>query len=167
MTSADVIEIIQLLTDNGIEVYIDGGWAVDALLGEQTRPHADLDIAMRHQDVPRLRALLEARGYREIPRGDSWACNFVLADEAGREIDVHSYTFDAAGNNIFGVPYPADSLTGTGTIGGRRVDCISPEWLVKFHTGYELDLNDFHDVSALCRRFGLELPAEYNKFRGT
>jgi len=166
MTAADVIEIIQLLTANGIEVYVDGGWAVDALLGEQTRPHADLDIAMRHRDVPRLRALLEVRGFREIPRDDSWACNFVLADEAGREIDVHSYTFDAAGNNIFGVPYPADSLTGTGTIGGRRVDCISPAWLVKFHTGYELDRNDFQDVSALCRRFGLELPAEYNKFRG-
>ena len=166
MTAADVIEIIQLLTANGIEVYVDGGWAVDALLGEQTRPHADLDIAMRHQDVPRLRALLEARGYREIPRDDSWACNFVLADEAGREVDVHSYTFDAAGNNIFGVPYPAASLTGTGSIGGQRVDCISPAWLVEFHTGYELDLNDFHDVSALCRRFGLELPAEYNKFRG-
>lgn len=166
MTAADVIEIVQLLVDNGINVHIDGGWGVDALLGEQTRPHADLDIAMRHQDVPKLRELLEACGYREIPRDDSWECNFVLADEAGREVDVHSYTFDAVGNNIFGVPYPADSLTGTGTIGGHRVDCISPAWLVKFHTGYELDLNDFHDVSALCRRFGLELPDEYNKFRG-
>lgn len=165
MTAADVVELVQWLADNGIHVYVDGGWGVDALLGQQTRPHADLDIAMEHKDVPKLRELLAARGYREIARDDSWECNFVLADEAGHELDVHSYTFDAEGNNIFGVPYPADSLTGSGTIAGYRVDCIPPEWMVKFHTGYELDLNDYRDVSTLCERFGLELPSEYSKFQ--
>lgn len=165
MTTADVIEMVQLLADHGIKVYVDGGWGVDALLGEQTRPHTDLDIAMQHQDVPKLRELLAAWGYREIPRNDSWECNFVLADDAGHELDVHSCTFDAGGNNIFGVSYPADSLTGTGTIAGHQVDCISAEWQVKFHTGYELDLNDYRDVSALCERFGLEMPAEYSQFR--
>lgn len=165
MTAADVIEMIQFLAAHDIHVYIDGGWGVDALLGEQTRPHADLDIAMSHKDVPKLRALLAARGYQEISRDDSWECNFVLADDAGRELDVHSYTFDSEGNNIFGVPYPADSLTGTGTIAGYQVDCIEPEWMVKFHTGYELDMNDYRDTLALCERFGIELPAEYHKFR--
>ena len=165
MTAADVVEIVQLLADNGIRVHVDGGWGVDALLGEQTRPHADLDIAMRHKDVPKLRELLESRGYREIPKDDSWECNFVLADESGHEVDVHSYTLDADGNSIFGAPYPADSLTGTGIIGGLQVDCISPDWIVKFHTGYELDMNDHRGVSVLCERFGIELPSEYSKFR--
>ncbi|MCP4755376.1 MAG: nucleotidyltransferase family protein [Proteobacteria bacterium] len=165
MTASDVVEIVKLLTDNGIELYVDGGWSVDALLSEQTRPHADLDIAVRHKDVPRLRRLLESRGYGETPRDDSWECNFVLADESGHEIDVHSCTFDAEGNTIFGIQYPKDSLTGTGTIGGFRVNCISPDWLVKFHTGYELDMNDYRDVMALCERFGIELPSEYSKFR--
>ena len=165
MTAADVVEIVRLFTDNGIRVHVDGGWGVDALLGEQTRPHADLDIAVRHKDVPRLRELLESRGYTEIPRDDSWECNFVLADEAGHEVDVHSCTFDAEGNNIFGVPYPADSLTGTGTIDGHQVECISPKWMVSFHTGYELDINDYRDVSALCERFEIELPSEYSGFR--
>lgn len=165
MTASDVVEIIQLLADNGISVHVDGGWGVDALLGEQTRPHADLDIAMQHRDVPKLRDLFESRGYREIPRDDSWECNFVLADESGRELDVHSYTFDLDGNNIFGVPYPADSLTGTGIIGGFPVYCISPVWMIKFHTGYELDVNDCRDVSALCERFGIELPSEYGRFQ--
>ena len=165
MTDADVIEIYQLLDNFNIKVHIDGGWGVDALLGEQTRPHADLDIAVPHQDVPRLRELFLSRGFTEIPRDDSWECNFVLADESGREVDVHSYTFDAEGNNIFGVSYPADSLTGTGTIDGHRVDCIAPEWAVKFHSGYDLDINDYRDVSALCERFGLTLPPEYYEFR--
>jgi lincosamide nucleotidyltransferase A/C/D/E len=35
--------------------------------------------------------------------------------------------------------------------------------MVKFHTGYELDENDFHDVLALCEKFGIEVPAEYRK----
>ena len=81
-----------------------GGWAVDALLGEQTRPHDDLDIAAPHVHVPRLRALLARRGFREQHRDDSWECNVVLADDAGRRLDVHSYMLDAAGLNVGGVP---------------------------------------------------------------
>lgn len=26
---------------------------------------------------------------------------------------------------------------------------INPAWMVKFHTGYELDENDYHDVKLL------------------
>jgi lincosamide nucleotidyltransferase A/C/D/E len=165
MTAAYAVEIVQFLSDNGISVQVDGGWGVDALLGEQTRSHVDLDIGMQHKDVPRLRELLESTGYKEIARDDSWECNFVLADEFGHEIDVHSCTFDADGNNVFGVAYPAESLTGTGTIEGYQVDCVPPEWMVKFHSGYELKMSDYCDVSALCERFGIELPSEYDKFR--
>jgi hypothetical protein len=32
-----------LLEKAGIEVWLDGGWAVDALLGMQTRPHKEPD----------------------------------------------------------------------------------------------------------------------------
>ena len=64
MTADDVIAFVQLLKRHDINLYIDGGWGVDALLGEQTRPHADLDIAVEHKDVPQIRALLEARGIR-------------------------------------------------------------------------------------------------------
>ena len=57
-----------------------------------------------------------------------------------------------------------DSLTGTGSIQGYPVKCISADWMVKFHSGYELDENDDQDVSALCERFGMALPAEYERF---
>ncbi|MBN1401491.1 MAG: nucleotidyltransferase family protein [Anaerolineae bacterium] len=166
MSAADVLDIVHLFAENGIGLVIDGGWGVDALLGEQTRPHADLDIAVEHRDVPRMRALLAARGYREAPRDDSWECNFVLGDDRGHEIDVHSYTFDAAGKLVHGVPYPAASLTGHGQIGGQPVRCIPPEWMVAFHSGYPLDEDDYRDVKALCARFGIPLPAEYGPFEG-
>jgi lincosamide nucleotidyltransferase A/C/D/E len=164
MSGDAVIELMQLFDQSGIEVFVDGGWGVDALLGEQTRSHADLDIALQHKDVPHLRALLEARGYRDVPRDDTRDCNFVMGDEQGHEVDFHSYTFDAHGKLVFGVAYPLDSLTGTGSIQGYPVKCISPEWTVKFHSGYELDENDYRDVSALCERFGMALPAEYKRF---
>ena len=89
----------------------------------------------------------------------------VRADEAGRRLDVHSYTLDAAGLNVGGVPYSGEHLTGSGVIGGHPVRCIPPEWLVKFHTGYELDGNDWHDVRLLCERFQIAVPDEYLKFR--
>ena len=164
MTADDVIEFVKLLNNHAVEVTIDGGWGVDALLGRQTRSHSDLDIAVEHKDVPQIRALLEARGYRDVPRDDTRDCNFVLGDEAGRLIDVHSYTFDSVGKIIFGVPYPFDSLKGSGSIGGFPVKCITPEWMVKFHTGYKLDEDDYHDVNLLCQQFGLDMPSEYEAF---
>jgi lincosamide nucleotidyltransferase A/C/D/E len=164
MTAEDVIAFVKLLNDNGIPVYIDGGWGVDALLGEQTRAHLDLDIAVEHKDVPMIRALLEARGYTDVPRDDTRDCNFVLGDAEGRQIDLHSYTFDANGQLVFGVAYPLESLQGAGQINGFPVRCITPGWMVKFHTGYPLDEGDYQDVKLLCQRFGFEMPPEYEKF---
>jgi lincosamide nucleotidyltransferase A/C/D/E len=93
-----------------------------------------------------------------------------LGDENGGEIDVHVIVLDDKGNGIYGPPekgemYPAASLTGTGKIHGKKVRCISPEWMVKFHSGYQLKEKDFRDVSALCSKFGIELPAEYERFK--
>jgi lincosamide nucleotidyltransferase A/C/D/E len=165
MTAEVALHLLRLFDENHIEVIVDGGWAVDALLGEQTRPHSDLDIAMTHKHVPVLRALLESQGYWDVPRDDTRQCNFVLGDEQGHLVDIHTYSFDEQGKLIFGVPYPPDSLGGRGTILGCLVHCITPEWLVQFHTGYALDENDYHDVCLLCARFKLELPDEYSGFR--
>ncbi len=165
MSAPDAAALAAFLTNNGVVTHVDGGWGVDALLGEQTRAHEDLDIAVSHGDVPRLRELLRSRSYKEILRDDTRACNFVLADDAGHMVDVHSYLFNADGDNMYGCPYPLESLTGVGVIADQHVRCISPAWIVKFHTGYEPDMDDYRDVAALCERFGLELPAEYDRFR--
>jgi lincosamide nucleotidyltransferase A/C/D/E len=159
-----VIQLVQLFEQHGIEVVIDGGWGVDALLGKQTRPHGDLDIALQHKDVPKLRVLLEALGYRDVPRDDTRDCNFVMGNDQGHEVDFHSYTFDAHGTLVFGVEYPLASLSGTGSIQGYPVKCISAGWMVRFHSGYELDENDYRDVSALCEHFGIAVPVEFERF---
>ncbi len=170
MTAADVISLYKELEKLNVNIWIDGGWSVDALLGKQTRPHKDLDIAIQQKDVLRLRQLLAEKGFREIKLHEARLWNFVLGDEKGREIDIHVIVLDERGNGIYGPPqngemYPAASLTGTGSINGHGVRCISPEWLVKFHSGYELKEKDFRDVSALCEKFGIELPGCFAEFK--
>jgi len=171
MTSVDVLDFYRTMSEIGVEVWIDGGWGVDALLGEQTRPHKDLDIAIQQRHVPSLCEALSGRGYREVRLECARPWNFVLGDEKGREIDVHVIVLDGNGNGVYGPPekgemYPAASLTGTGIIDSQTVRCISPEWAVKFHSGYELKEKDFRDVSALCQKFGIGLPATYELFKG-
>ena len=161
MEAADVIHLLKLFEQHEIAVVVDGGWGVDALLGHWTRPHEDLDIAIEHKDVPKLRNLLARIGYKELPQPDSSDFNFVIGNTRGQKVDVHSYTFDADGKAVYGIPYPAESLTGTGTIENYVVRCISADWVVKFHTQYEPDDNDFKDVHAVCAKFGIGLPPMY------
>ena len=170
VTSRDVIDLYETLESLGVEIWVDGGWCVDALLGEQSRSHQDLDIAIQQKDLLKFRELLRERGYKDIKVEHARDWNFVLGDEHGREIDVHVVVLDSQGNGIYGPVekgqmYPAASLTGTGLIEGRTVRCISAEWMVKFHSGYQLKEKDFRDVSALCVRFGIDLPSEYAPFK--
>lgn len=170
MVSSDVIDLYSSLENSGVEIWIDGGWSVDALLGEQSRSHQDLDIVIEEKDVPKLKEALYGRGYKEIKMEHARDWNFVLGDEYGREIDVHVIVFDSQGNGIYGPKenremYAEGSLTGTGLIEGRTVRCIPPEWMVRFHSGYELRDKDFQDVSALCAKFGIDLPSEYKRLK--
>jgi lincosamide nucleotidyltransferase A/C/D/E len=164
MTAESALQLYRLFDRHGIKVWIDGGWGVDALLCRQTRKHDDLDIALHHSNLSALCVLLEDCGYRHVPSGGSWGCNFVLADDQGHRIDIHSFEIDPNGENTFGVAYRGEHLTGLGTIGDCRVRCVAPEWMVKFHTGYPLDRSDFLDVKALCEKFEIELPQEHQRY---
>jgi lincosamide nucleotidyltransferase A/C/D/E len=150
MTAEDVLAFLDLARELKTKLWIDGGWAVDACLGHQTRKHADLDIALSSPDMDVVARALRARGYSTAPRGDNRSTNFALGDAAGHEVDLHASEL-----------YPPGSLAGRGEIAGRAVDCVGPEWLVRFHSGYPLDENDRADVIALCDAFGIELPPEY------
>jgi len=170
MEASDVLELYNALQKLGVEIWIDGGWGVDALLEKQTRPHQDLDIAIQQKHVEKLVELLAARGYQEIKLEIRRTHNFVLADNHRREIDIHVIVLDEHGNGIYGPPengemYPAAALAGIGSITGQTVKCISPEWTIKFHSGYELKEKDYKDVSALCEKFGIDLPVEYKRFQ--
>lgn len=161
-TPKEVAALYSQLEDMRIKIWLDGGWGVDALLGKQTRAHKDLDIAINQKDVPQFMAFIATQGYTEVRRDSDY--NIVMRDGLGREIDFHAFITDDAGSITGGVVYPNESLTGTGTIGGHSVRCIAPEYMVKFHTGYELTEKDYKDVLAVCTKFNIALPDEYTRF---
>jgi lincosamide nucleotidyltransferase A/C/D/E len=169
MTAEDILAIYNLLESHGVQIWLDGGWAVDAQLGVQTRRHNDIDIAIEAADVAKFLRILAEQGYKHVPRSGDKPENFVLGDGKGHEIDTHVFVWDEHGNGIYGPAenndmWPATSLKSFGSINGQLVRATSPECLVQFHTGYEVDADDWHDVRLLCERFGLEIPADYDKF---
>lgn len=169
MTETDVLSFVELCEQNGFNVWIDGGWGVDALLGKQTRVHADLDIAIEQKYIDILEAVLGKQGYKRIKRKDERPHNFVLGDKANHQIDVHVVVLDEVGNGIYGPPengekFPASSLKGQGKIGWKAVKCIAGKDMIEFHTQYEPDEDDYHDVKLLCEKFNIPLPKIYKKF---
>ena len=164
MDPEEVVRIVRLMDAHGIFLCLDGGWTVDALLGEQTRPHKDLDVALHSRDLPRLLELLDESGYQHLPTRGEWEHNFVLADSLGHQVDLHTFVMEDDGKIVGGVDYPTESLTGQGMILDQEVRCIEAGWLVDFHSGYTLDEEDYHDVRLLCKRFEIPLPVEYRRF---
>jgi lincosamide nucleotidyltransferase A/C/D/E len=184
-TAEDVIELYSGLRAQGVRIWVDGGWGIDALLGRQTRLHKDFDALVALEDLPALTHFLGGRGFalKLIWENNRWAPSseplaligrerpaveaataFVLEDGSGCELDFHVVRFDAHGH---GVPawdndliFPPEAFAGVGTIGGRRVRCLSAEMQMRTHTGYALKESDIHDLRLLHDRFGIDYPEE-------
>ena len=62
--AADVLEIVDALESAGVKMWVAGGWGVDALLGEQTRKHPDLDLVLDISDEGRAEAALRELGFK-------------------------------------------------------------------------------------------------------
>jgi len=163
MGADDVLEIVGRLEAAGVAVWLDGGWGVDALLGTEHRPHRDVDVVLRLADAERALTALAPLGFGLAL--DARPTRLVLADAAGRQVDVHPVTFDdrgtgwqaGAGAGGGDAAYPAGQLT-TGRVAGRTVGCIGPALQLAHHQGYPPSEVDRHDVALLCRRFGLPPP---------
>jgi lincosamide nucleotidyltransferase A/C/D/E len=164
MQAEEVVELVDCLERAGIAVWLDGGWGVDALVGEQTRDHDDLDLVARLDDVSALQDALARRGYALA--GGEAPMSFELTDGVGRQVDVHPVAFTNAGDGVYRMRngedwiYPASGFEGVGRVLGRRVRCLTAEVQMLSHTGYEPGANHAHDVTALSRRFGIPAPTE-------
>ncbi|MCG9132288.1 hypothetical protein J5I95_11460 [Candidatus Poribacteria bacterium] len=153
---------LDLFDELGIKVWIDGGWGVDALLGECTRTHQDLDIIISWADSAILTEALFARGFADIYTDDRKDRNFVMGHQSHGEIDFHVVELIADGGAIYG-PGEIDwiitqpELNTVGFIGGREVRCLSVDYQVRSHAGYTLQDTDFADLRALQERYGIAL----------
>jgi hypothetical protein len=77
MDLSTLVAVHRLLADHGLQHMIYGGWGLDAIRGEQTRPHRDLDLFLWRRDYHRLRSLLTAQ-------------RFTVYELAGRHLAVKS-----------------------------------------------------------------------------
>jgi lincosamide nucleotidyltransferase A/C/D/E len=160
MTADDVLSVLARLRAAGAEIWVGGGWGIDALIGRQTRPHRDLDLMHRAEQEPAVVAALAEAGFAQTL--DWRPVRFVVARPTGQEIDLHPLTFAADGSAVQaslepGRPfaYPAECFV-TGRIGDTTVDCLSAEQQVYFHQGYQPSERDRQDMAQLRAAFGID-----------
>lgn len=159
--------ILTALAEAGVDACVGGGWGVDALLQQQTRPHSDLDLWLAAADAEPLFRATAALGIDRVfpwPGDRPW--NFVLHDGGTLRIDLHFYTPIGDGRLHYGPidgdeTFPVAALGGSGRIGALPVRCEDPEWSVRWHQGYPQRPVDAGDVQRLCARFGLAVPDTY------
>src|SRR5438093_9952846 len=96
MTGAEVVRIVAYLEEAGIGIWLDGGWAVDALVGRETRAHSDLDAAVELDKTDSAIAALAPLGFRVDM--DDWPTRLVLAANDGKRVYLHPLVFDEEGN---------------------------------------------------------------------
>ena len=165
MNSTTVLHILDLLATVGVQVWLDGGWGVDALLGRITRSHNDLDLVLALDDLTRVVEGLVRNGFgveeEELGR-------VVLGHADHGRIDLHPVTFDLRGNAVQVQPaespvvYRRDGFV-SGWILGRAVACISADVQVFARLGHDRSEKHRRDVGALCSLFGLQVPEDWDE----
>jgi lincosamide nucleotidyltransferase A/C/D/E len=160
--AVDVLGVLDALQAKGLRVWLDGGWGVDALLGEETRGHEDLDLVVEFEALTDVMAALSALGFHLAQ--DNSPVRLVLRTPDGRQADLHPVTFAQDGTawqrgaspDGSDCPYPAWGF-GHGRILDRPVPCLTAELQLEHHRGYEPRERDRVDMAHLGRRFGLSL----------
>ncbi|TQJ92813.1 nucleotidyltransferase domain-containing protein [Streptomyces sp. SLBN-31] len=159
MTGDDVLCVLALLQRAQADVWVGGGWGIDALIGEQTRHHRDLDLMHRQEQEAAVLAALGAAGF--VQSLNCRPVRFVVRAADGREIDLHPLVFADDGSAVQASPAPQRPFTYpsscfvTGTIHGAPVPCLSAWQQVYFHQGYQPSERDRHDMAQLRRVFGI------------
>ena len=165
MQARDVLEVVVSVQNAGVPIWLDGGWGVDALVGEQTREHDDLDCVIALSDAPLARDALAGLGFAVAH--DELPTRFVVRHRDDRRVDFHTVTFDAAGGATQQLqdgshcPFPPEGFSGTGQVGGVQVRCLTAAVQTLHHLGYDPDEKDHHDMRLLAERLGIDLPHPY------
>jgi GNAT superfamily N-acetyltransferase len=163
MFSADfVLDVLDQVPD----AVVDGGWAIDAVVGKVTRVHDDLDLVIPIARLEDVVAKLRPLGFTE--RLDEAPARVVLSTPYDQRVDLHIVTPTERGmvQEIPGGGRFTYALHGEGTILGRTVRCLSPGMQVVTHSGYEPDDQDVADIRALAAATGESLPPPYIEVTG-
>ena len=130
MEAAGLLEVLARLEGQGVDLWLDGGWGVDALLGQETREPDDLDLVAELRDSDRIIELLHGLVYDLVSGGPPKS--FAMVDRLGRQADVHPVTFDAEGGGVYEMEegrqrvYPAEGFSGRAAWPGGRCAASVP-----------------------------------------
>ncbi|MFE1960267.1 nucleotidyltransferase domain-containing protein [Streptomyces sp. NPDC059479] len=152
MNTSDVFEALDALQSAGVPCWVAGGWGVDILVGRQTRPHRDLDLAVDAAHEADALGALELLGYRI--ETEQRPARVELAAGGQRWVDLHPVAFDDEGlgrqadlgDGFFLYPHGAFDV---GTLADRAVPCLSAAQQLDFRKGYALRDVDHHDIALL------------------
>lgn len=164
MDQEEVLRVLELAEIASVPLVVAGGWAVDALLGWQTRPHGDLDLAINRAHLVRFLGILSRIGYGFVNEAHANDKSYILDNGVGHQIEIHVYTRDDKGRIISGSRYPSNSLSGQGKIGHLKVSCVAPEWLIDSYTEKEINEKTLQDLKYISNLFRLELPIEFKEY---
>jgi len=151
MDAEEVVTIVRWLTQRGVVYQINGGWAVDALHGLQTRLHRDVDIFLDENHLAALMTWLNRRGYATV--ADELPARIELRHEH-YAVDLHPMVLDAFGHGVqqgLGdqvFHHRANART-EGWINGHPVIVATAERLRELRQGYEPREVDLHDLAIL------------------
>src|SRR5262245_44825073 len=63
MPFSQMLAVLDAVRSVGCRFWVEGGWGVDALVGHQTRPHRDVDIAIDGTFEDQVLGALQKLGY--------------------------------------------------------------------------------------------------------
>lgn len=179
MSAEAAVKILSDLEDLNIKVILDGGWGIDALLEEETRPHKDLDFLVEKKNLEELKEYLAANQFTQTDNFNKWW--HMSFENTTHIIDIHVIEFDEVGKAIYGPKerddfplagiFPAYALKGKGTIGNKAVCCLTAEYRVLCQTRtllnlmpdnfrHQPDKHDYLDLEKICNKFDIKMPEE-------
>jgi lincosamide nucleotidyltransferase A/C/D/E len=180
MGAADALGVVDLLEEAGIRTWVSGGWGCDALLGEQTRQHEDLDLILDARDQQPSLELLQQRGFTvwDVFTAGLLTLTVELIDRRRRlRVGLHFVDIDAEGpdswrSNLSAAVQERMAVTAPqpfapGVIEGSEVQCLSAAVQLALRVGYEHSDKDNEDVRRLASRFSLPLPPGYEPADGS
>ncbi|MGN6408289.1 MAG: nucleotidyltransferase domain-containing protein [Curtobacterium sp.] len=130
MTDADVVAVADALDAAEVRWWVAGGWAVDAVVGRQTRPHEDLDLVVDRPTIATAVAVLQGLGFTHVRPDPDGRDRFVpeaflkerevVQDRSGRLIDLHPVDLPGWPDGM-----TADEAFARGRVGARAVPVLS------------------------------------------
>lgn len=153
VTEENLFYILDLFEKLEIAYWLDGGWGVDVLTGQQNREHRDIDIDFDAKFTETVIAELKKFGY--VVDTDWMPARMELKHPEYGYLDIHPINFNSDNRaitqaNPFGEDFSFEKEWFSSTKYKRRkIPCISKEAQLLFHAGYELTDKDHFDINNL------------------